>query len=1112
MADINKTIDIIFGAVDRTGNTIEQVGHRLESVSSSAQAITGPMAAATDSILKIEAAIIAVGGAAATFTATQAAQFESGMVGIQKTTGITGEELSSLGTSIQDLAVQTGLGTNELTELGQSAGQLGVEGRDNILAFVETIGKLGRTSNISGDAAAKSLARILALSGETAGNVGQLADVIVELGNNLETSESELTKMAEALARNVSQFEVTSTEIGGMAGALSAIGARAEGAGTAIGRTFRAIRKSINQGGEDFRRLQEITGKTGEQLRQTFEEDATQVFEDFIRGIGESTQSTSKILDEFGIATDETLKVLGPLASDTTRLTEAMQLANKAAEEGTALQDEFSAAMESVQAQAERTSQAFNVAAQRVGAQFAPATNEALRATTNLLDTFGQAATQDNALGDLLEFLSEQLNAFAKELNGIAEALPEALEQANFDNLIQSFQDLGGSIGGLFDGLDLTDPQQLADALTTVSDGIAGLTEVTAGIVEALEPMLDALVAAGEGASNLSDGTQQAIGNVLGAARAIDTLAGALSGMSGALIGGGALLSGIGNLVGGLGRIPGAARGATTALGASGLLGTLTKLAPLLGIGAAAGASGAAGFALGKAIRDSIPYIEQYDKAWAAALGELESIEEAELNAARATERNSEKATALDELYQGIDVSAENMAQTVATMPGKIQDALDPTVEMRNVSDELRNKLREAFNLEPVQQFGTELQDNSGHIKQLRNDISEMEQATKQAANEGSEGMGTFRGGAKKVADQLENGVAPAAEKAGEAGKRAGEEAGAGMSEAEKRAQDVQTKLLEIKTEFANKAIQARVEMETSNLEAATSRIKSTLGGLEGVVDSTGSTITELWNTYTEMPSDRSTLGIEQQLRDENQQRQESIDLIQEQARNSMDFAQRVGQSQVNMAGVRDMTRQAVQEFQGSGGLIGSAREVGQKAGDSAEKTKEIGHAANDASKDLQGTQKQAAGVQRVLSETAARVYEANVKLNIAQAQAAAKAFESSMEGITGTVESTGDVLNTLFGNLTETSNPSDQFAIERAITKEQNRRERALELQEDLVRAQVDYYEARTDRLQEGDAEITVNADGLEPELEAFMWRIVERLHVKASQDEAEFLLGVNA
>ena len=63
---------------------------------------------------------------------------------------------------------------------------------------------------------------------------------------------------------------------------------------------------------------------------------------------------------------------------------------------------------------------------------------------------------------------------------------------------------------------------------------------------------------------------------------------------------------------------------------------------------------------------------------------------------------------------------------------------------------------------------------------------------------------------------------------------------------------------------------------------------------------------------------------------------------------------------------------------------------------------------------------------------------------------------------------------------------------------------------QMELVDAQIEQIEARTAMMKKGDSMIKIQGDGLEPELEAFMWKILENLQVRANQEFSEFLIGL--
>jgi TP901 family phage tail tape measure protein len=87
---------------------------------------------------------------------------------------------------------------------------------------------------------------------------------------------------------------------------------------------------------------------------------------------------------------------------------------------------------------------------------------------------------------------------------------------------------------------------------------------------------------------------------------------------------------------------------------------------------------------------------------------------------------------------------------------------------------------------------------------------------------------------------------------------------------------------------------------------------------------------------------------------------------------------------------------------------------------------------------------------------------------------------------------------------------PSDKEYLRNILSKQ-------IAMERDLVDAQVAYMEAVTkvadakaDAYRKGMPEIKVTAEGLEPELEAFMWKILDRIQTRVSEQYGEFLLGL--
>ncbi len=93
--------------------------------------------------------------------------FEEGLVGVGKTTGIANAELKDLGLKIIDASnkLRT-VKTQKLLELAEAAGQLSVKGTKYILKFSSTLAKLEKASDIEGEEGAKSIARLLTITKE----------------------------------------------------------------------------------------------------------------------------------------------------------------------------------------------------------------------------------------------------------------------------------------------------------------------------------------------------------------------------------------------------------------------------------------------------------------------------------------------------------------------------------------------------------------------------------------------------------------------------------------------------------------------------------------------------------------------------------------------------------------------------------------------------------------------------------------------------------------------------------------------------------------------------------------------------------------------------------
>lgn len=272
------------------------------------------------------------------------ADYEQGLRGIEKTTDLTRKQTEELGRIFSQLSTEIPVSTEEMLELAKAGGQLGVKGKANIEKFTIVMAKLSRTTDVVGEAGAKSIARILTVTGDGIGKIDRFASALVDLGNNAAASEQEILEVANRVAGQIGRFDVASDKVLGIATALRALGKRAESSGSVMGRAFDAIDQSIRKSGDQMRLLSRLTGITQKDLKQAFQKDASAVFKKFVDGLGKVEKgggNVIKVLSLMGLQGVRINDILGTLAKRPEVLAESLERATRAARENTAANREF---------------------------------------------------------------------------------------------------------------------------------------------------------------------------------------------------------------------------------------------------------------------------------------------------------------------------------------------------------------------------------------------------------------------------------------------------------------------------------------------------------------------------------------------------------------------------------------------------------------------------------------------------------------------------------------------------------------------------------------------------------------------------------------------------
>ena len=326
--------------------------------------------------------------------------FESAVTGVAKTTDFTDDELAAMSASIQEMATEIPATTDEIAGIAEAAGQLGIH-KESLLDFTEIMAMLGTATNMTADEAATSLSRLANITGMSQEDFDRLGATIVDLGNNLATTEKEIVDMSLRIAGAGAQVGMTEAEIMAFSGALSSVGIEAEAGGSAFSTLISNMSLAVQQGGDELAQFADVAGMSAGEFAAAFEDDAASAIIQFIQGLGamdSQGRSAIAVLDEMGLSDirmrDALLRAAG--ASDT--FTNALQIGSSAWEANTALTTEASKRYATTQSQLTMMQNAYNNLKVAIGDAYTPALQEAYSVGAKVLNGVTQFVKQNPAL------------------------------------------------------------------------------------------------------------------------------------------------------------------------------------------------------------------------------------------------------------------------------------------------------------------------------------------------------------------------------------------------------------------------------------------------------------------------------------------------------------------------------------------------------------------------------------------------------------------------------------------------------------------------------------------------------------------------------------------
>lgn len=496
------------GALEEAGINTDDLSHSSEQLAGKIDTLKKKQGEAADKAMtfgdkagqafnQVHEAIVAAGIAVAlkeiyeyfASCAQASMDFESAITGVAKTTDLTDEELAAMSDSIKALSTEIPATTEEIAAVAEAAGQLGIQ-KDALLDFTEIMTMLGTATNMTADEAATSLARFANITGMATDNYGRLGSVIVDLGNNFATTESEIVAMGTRLASAGKLAGLTEPEIMALAAAMSSVGIEAEAGGTAMTQTLNAIEKAVAKGGDDLAEFARIAGMSSEEFSSAWKNDAMSALTSFIGGLGkldEQGESTVLVLEDLGltgIRQSNMLKALG-LAAD--QMTGAVNTANTAWQQNTALTNEANKRYATAQSRLTMMQNAYNNLKVAIGDAYTPALSEAYGVGTKVLNEITKFVQANPGVVAAITGLSTALGAAAVAAAAFALKAKIAAAAAAFLTTVTPgvnvIMGVAAAVGVVTAGIIALASSAANDAVPSVKE----LTEAARGMREAMD-------------------------------------------------------------------------------------------------------------------------------------------------------------------------------------------------------------------------------------------------------------------------------------------------------------------------------------------------------------------------------------------------------------------------------------------------------------------------------------------------------------------------------------------------------------------------------------------------------------------------------------------------
>ncbi len=509
MSDLEKTIAIIFSGVDELSGPIKEITSQLDGFSSNIEAMAAPLSGAADNVLKLDTALVAFAAGGLVYAFNESKNFENSVVELEKVLG----DGAGVDAAIEDAIRLSDIYGQSATEILLSTADFKQAGFDIEEAMTLTADSLDLVIAGNIDAAQSSDLIIAALKGFglEADSARQYVDILNEVSNNYATDVEQLAAGLSTIAPIAEQMGFSMAESAGLITPVVEIFRSGEEAAN-------ALKTGLLRLVDDAKPVQDALAELG--ISQYDLNGEMRSGKDIFIDVATAFQT----LDEnqkLVITSQLTgIQQAGKMVTVFDNLALATEIAATAMDSAGSASTEVAARLESAEVSIDRFKVGFENLAVAVGDQFRMAAQEAIDGGTDIENAL-RGLIDDGTFDPFFDIINDFSGQLGELLRSIAENLPEAFEGIDFDGLLDAMGNVGDSIGGIFEDVDLSTPEGLREAIQNVVDSLTSLANITSGMIDAFDPFIQSLAGMITSFNNMDAGSQKSTGEILGLAKGV---------------------------------------------------------------------------------------------------------------------------------------------------------------------------------------------------------------------------------------------------------------------------------------------------------------------------------------------------------------------------------------------------------------------------------------------------------------------------------------------------------------------------------------------------------------------------------------------------------------